>query len=130
MDDNVQPSAMAHAHHQFHCAALAGNVQNLIDRRQQRGVAFERKPLVAEIALLQRLFEQVGAHQQIQRALLVDCGWLGFDAFLNPAPPLRVGDVHELHADAAAIDAARLTRPFVVDFEVRMRLGRQQAERI
>ena len=59
MHDHVQPSAVAHAHHQIHRATLAGGVENLIHQRDESGHAFERKALVAEIALLQNLLEQV-----------------------------------------------------------------------
>ena len=50
--------------------------------------------------------------------------------FLNPAAALGIGDVHEFHAHAAAIDAPRFARPLVVDLQIGMWLGRQQAERI
>ncbi len=134
MNNDVQPPAMTHAHHQFDRAALACHVQNLIHCRQQRRVAFEGETFVAEIALLQRLLKQVGAHEQIERAVLVDCNRLrldvAFDLLLDPAPPLRVGYVHELHAYAAAINAPRFPRPLVVDLEVGMRLRREQAQRV
>ena len=41
MNDDVQPPAVTHTHHQLHRAALAGRFENLIHRQQQRGVAFE-----------------------------------------------------------------------------------------
>src|ERR1019366_4361247 len=53
-----------------------------------------------------------------------------FDLLLDPAPPLRVGYVHELHAYASAINAPCFPRPLVVDLEVGMRLRGQQAERV
>jgi len=125
---------MAHPHHQFHRAVLAGHVQYLIHRRQQRSAAFQREPFVAQIALLQSLLKQIGPHQQIKRALVtnadVDVARFPFEPFLNPAPPLRVGNVHELHAHAAAIDASRFPRPLVIDGQVGMRLRRQQAQRV
>ena len=73
MNNDVEPSAMAHAHHQFHRAALAGHVQNLIHRRQQRRVAFEGESFVAQIARLQRLLKQLGAHEQVERAVRDRC---------------------------------------------------------
>ena len=80
VDDHVEASAMAHAHDQFMRAVLAGGVENLIDQRNQRGHAFEREALVAEIALLQHLLEDVGADQQIEDALLIDGGRSAFHA--------------------------------------------------
>ncbi len=125
---------MTHAHDQFDGTALAGHVENLIHRRQQRRVAFEGESFVAQVALLERQLKQVGAQEQVEGAVLVDdgCGWFGgnLNALLNPAAALGVGDVHELNADAAAIDAARFPRPLVVDLKVGMRLRREEAERV
>jgi hypothetical protein len=57
---------------------------------------------------------------------------LGFalETFLDPTPPLRIRDVHELRAHRTAIDATRFLSPLIVDLKVRMRLGRQQPQRI
>ena len=52
LHNHVQPPAVAHAHHQFDGAPFSGRLQNLIDQRDQRGYAFERKAFGAEIALL------------------------------------------------------------------------------
>jgi len=77
-----------------------------------------------------------GAHQQVERAFLIDLDGSRFclHAVPNPAPALRVDDVHELHADASAINAARFPCPFVVVIAIKpqvgMRLRRQQAERV
>ena len=83
------------------------------------------------------MLKQFGAHEQVERAVLVDLDGsgfgldAGFHAILNPAPALRVDDVHELHAYASAINAPRFARPLVVDIaQVGMRLRRQQAERV
>ena len=132
VDHDIQASTMTHAHHQFHGAAFAGYVENLVNGGQQGGATFERESLVAEIALLQGLLEQIGAQQNVEGMLLIDCDRCAFDLFLDPEAALGVGDVHELDADAAAIDAAGFAGPLVVagDFEVGMRLRGQQAERI
>lgn len=106
---------MAHAHDEFDGAVFSGNVKHLIDSSQQRCVAFQRKSLVAEIALLQSLLEEVGAHEEIEGAFLVDGGWFGLDVFLNPAATLWVGDVRELDANAATINTAGFTSPCVID---------------
>ena len=106
---------------------FAGYVQNLIDRRQQRSIAFERKSFVSQIALLQRLLKQVSAREQIEGSLAIHWRGLGFDLFLNPSPPLGVGNVHEFDAHAAAINAPRFARKFVIDLKVGMGLRGQQA---
>src|SRR5258708_12727523 len=96
MNNDAKPSPMTHAHDQFHGAMLAGDVQKLVHRWQQRRIAFERESFVAEIALLQRLLKKIGAQEEVERALAVNGGGLGLDAFLNPLTPFGVGNVHEL----------------------------------
>src|SRR5258706_13007027 len=108
MNNDAKPPPMTHAHDQFHGAMLAGDVQKLVHRRQQRRVAFERESFVAEIALLQRLLKKIGAQEQVERALAVDGGGLRLHSLLNPPTPFRGGHVHELDAYASAINAARL----------------------
>src|SRR6266853_4725443 len=130
MNHHAQPPAMTHAHYQFNGAALSSNIENLIHRGEQRCVAFEREPLVAQITRLQCLLKQVGAYQQIKRALLVDSWRLRLDALLNPAAALWVSDMHEFNPNAAAIETPRFASPFVVDLQIGMGLRGQQAERI
>ena len=58
VDNHIQPAAMAHAHHQLHGSALAGGFDHFVHQRNQRGHAFQRKPLAAQIALLQHLLKK------------------------------------------------------------------------
>jgi len=109
---------------------LARNVEYLIYERQQRSIAFERESLIAEIARLQRLFEKLGAHEQVEGAGLIGGAGFRFELLLDPATADRIGDMHEFGANAAAINAARFVCEFVVDLQIGMRLWRQQAERI
>src|SRR5690349_15855903 len=39
--------------------------------------------------------------------LLIHRGSIGFESLLNPLPPCRIGNVHELSANCAAVAAAR-----------------------
>ncbi len=71
MHNDVQPAAMAHAHHQFDRALLSGRFEDFVHQRNERGHAFQRKALAAQIALLQDLLEKLGADQLIERASLV-----------------------------------------------------------
>ena len=128
--DHIQAAAMAHAHHQIHRAALAGSVENLVHQRDQSGDAFERKTLVAEIALLQHLFEQIGTNQLVENVLLIHSGLRAFQTLLDPAPPRGIGNVHELGADGSAIDPAGFLSEFAIDTQFGMRHRRQKAERI
>ena len=121
---------MAHPHYQFHRALLAGAFENFIHQRNQRGHAFERKTFVAQIALLQHLLEQFGSNQQIKRAFLIHRRLRRFHALLNPAATRRIGDVHELHSNRSAINAAGLLGELAFGRQIRVRHGPQKAERI
>ena len=116
----VEAAAVAHAHHQIHRAALAGRVQDFIHQGKQSGHPFERKTLGAEIALLQHLLEQVGPDKQVEHALLVHRGLGPFHALLDPAPPLRISNVHELRAHGAAVHAPRFIGEFACDAQTGM----------
>ena len=128
MHDHVQPAAVAHAHNQVHGPALTGGFKNFIDQRDQGGHAFQRKTLVAEIALLQYLLEQISPDELVQYVFLIDCRLRTFQAFLDPAASYRVGDVHELSADCSAINPASLLGQFAIRAQLRMGHRRQKAE--
>ena len=130
LHNNVQPAAVAHAHHQFHRALLPGRVQNFIHQRDHGGHAFERETLAAQIALLQHLLEQISPDQLVEHALLVHRGLRPFHALLYPAPPLGVGNVHEFRAHGSAVDAAGFIGQFAFDPQAGMRHGRQKSERV
>jgi hypothetical protein len=53
-----------------------------------------------------------------------------FQPILNPAPPCRIGDVHEFGANRPAVDASRLLGEFAVDRQFRVRRGAEKAEGI
>ena len=130
IDNDVQSSAMAHPHDEFDGAVFAGHVEDFVQQRQERSVAFEREALVAEIARLQRLLKQVRLDQQVKRQFMFDMLGFAFQTLLDPAPALWIGNVHEFRAHAPAIDAARFPGPFIVDLEVGVRLRRQESQRI
>ena len=52
---DVEAAAMTHGHDGFQRAVFAGSIENGIEQGNQRGDAFERKALGAEIARLQDL---------------------------------------------------------------------------
>src|SRR3981081_4052949 len=56
---HVQPATMAHAHNEFDSTTSRGRVQDFIHQWKQRGNAFERKTLAAQITLLQNLLEEI-----------------------------------------------------------------------
>ncbi len=108
MGYHVEASAMAHGHHALVGAVLDGRLQGFLKQRNQRGLAFERETLGADVKRLQHLLEDVGLDQLRQDALAIDRLGFGFHALAHPVAPLGVGHVHELGADGAAINAPRL----------------------
>jgi hypothetical protein len=53
-----------------------------------------------------------------------------FEAFLNPAPALGIGNVHELSADGAAIHASSFLRELAIELKVGMLRGLQESQGI
>src|SRR5581483_6963832 len=80
---------------------------------------------------MNRLLEDVGAHQLVQDARAVE-GFLslGFHSLLNPLPLLEVRNVHELDANASAVDTARGIGDIAGNFQLGMRQRREVAKRI
>ena len=124
---HVQAPSMTHAHDQIDGAALAGVLENFVDQGQERGIALERKTLGAQITLLQDLLKDVGAHEQVEHARLIDRARFGFEALLNPAPALRVSDVHEFHAHGAAVEVPGLAGVIAFDLQFCRSLRAEQA---
>jgi hypothetical protein len=117
---HVEASAVAHGHDGIDTTDVAGGIEDGIEQRDERGVAFEREALAAEIAALEHLFKEIGANQAIQDGGLVDLELRAFHALGNPAAAFEFRDVQEFHADVAAITAARLFRVFAGEaFKVR-----------
>ena len=92
--------------------------------------AFEREALIAEIAILQNLLKNIGADQLIENILLIDRSGRAFQSLLNPAAPLRVGDVNELRAHRPAIDTASLFGELALDHQVGMKLRTKEPQRV
>ncbi len=131
VDHDVEAAAMAHGHDGFAGAVFADSVENGVEQRDQRGFAFERKTLGAEIAGLQDLLEEVGADQALQSSFLIDLGLRPFHALGDPAAAFRLGKMHEFGADGAAIDAAGFLGGFAGEaLEVGLLEGAEKAERI
>ena len=121
---------MAHRHNAIDGPEIPGGVQNRIEQRNQRSDAFERKSLRAQIARLQNLLEKVRAHQALENFLLIDLQLGPLDALRNPSPPLRLRQVHEFHADVAAVDAARFFSRLASQFQIGKLLRLENTKRI
>ena len=128
---DVEPAAVAHGHDGIDAAEIASGVENGIEKRNKRGVAFQRETLAAGIAALEHLFKEIGANQAVENFRLIDLEFGAFHALGNPAAAVRLRDVQEFHADGAAIIAASFLRVFAGEaFEIGALEGGEEAERV
>ena len=68
---DVEAAAVAHGEDGARDAVVGGGGEELIEKRDEDGEAFEREALGAEVALLDDLLEEVGADEVGEDALLV-----------------------------------------------------------
>jgi hypothetical protein len=133
--DDVEASAMAHAHHKFGGAEAGAGIENFIDQRDQRGDAFERKALAAEITLLHDLLEDVGADEQVENASLIffcdleTLRWR-FHLLVNPAAAFGSVDVIDFDTDGRRVDGAGLAGVLAVDLQFGGGTGTEKAKGI
>ena len=128
---DVEPAAVAHGHDGINATDIAGGIEDGIEKRDERSVAFQRETLAAEIAALEHLFKEVGANQAVQDRGLVDLELGAFHALGNPAAALGFRDVEEFHADVPAIIAAGFLGEFAGEtFEIGALQRGEKAERI
>ena len=121
VDDDVQPSAMTHGEHGLLRTTFGGGIQNLIQQRNQRGVAFQRVTLGADVARMNGLLENIGAHQLVEYPIAVDSIiLLRLHALFDPAALFGIRNMHEFDADRAAVNAARLVGDIAVDVQLGM----------
>jgi hypothetical protein len=131
VDDDVQAPAMAHRHHSLFGSVSRSGVENLIQQRNQCGIAFERIAFGADVARVDGLLENIGPHQSIKDSRAIDGLLLcRLHVLLDPLPALGIGNVHEFHADAAAVSAPRLVGNVAGNLQVRMRLRGEMSQRI
>ena len=128
---DVQAAAVAHGHDRIDAAAFTRYVENGIEQRNERGVALKRKAFTAQIAALQNLLEKIGTNQALENFCLADLELRTFHALSDPAAPLRLGEMIDLHPDGAAIIAARFLGKFAGEaLEVGKFQGHEETEGI
>jgi hypothetical protein len=103
---------MTHAKHRGIDAEGGAGCEHPIEERDEHGEALEREALGAEVAGLDDLLEDVGADEIGEDVCPVGRGRGLFHLLLQPLPLRGVGNVHELNADAAAVECACLGREF------------------
>ncbi len=90
VDDDVQAAAMAHRQHRLLRAIVGRGVQDFVQQRNQRGVAFQRIALGSDVAGVDGLLEDVGANQLIENTRTVHRLLLRrFHALLDPLAAAR-----------------------------------------
>ncbi len=124
VDEHVQPAAVGHADHDFLHAAGTGALHQLVHRGDEALAAFEREALLAHVLGVQVALQALGRGQAVEDVDLLFCGeaGLGPDALEPLLPPAllgRLGDVHVLGADAAAVGFTQRLQ----DFAQRLLLG-------
>ena len=103
---------MGHAETDFLQAELAAALDDLLERRNHRLAAVEAEALGAGVLDVEEVLEAFRLDQLRQDGALALPGELDLlvgplDALLDPGLLGRIGDVHELEADRAAIGAAQ-----------------------
>ena len=109
IDQHVQAPAVRHADHGLQHPLGAEPLQQLVQAGNQGLPALQPKPLDARIAAVQVLLQPLGGGQPLQDGSLVrrrqpPTGALHLQAGLHPELLRRLGQMHVLGADAAAIE--------------------------
>ncbi len=92
---------MSHGENDLGGLVVGGALQGFIEEGNQSGDAFQGEALGSQVARLNDLLEGVGLNEKLENPLLIDLFRLALETFLDPAPTLRVGYVHELDTDCA-----------------------------
>src|SRR5581483_10387933 len=71
VDQNIEPSTVAHGQNRLDGAVVGGSVQHFAQCRNKGGHTFQRKALGSQIARLDDLLKQIGADKLLQNALTV-----------------------------------------------------------
>ena len=104
---HVEPAAVGHADDDLVQLGLGGRAEHLVEQRDQRLAALQREALLADVLGLQEGLERLGGVEPVEDVLLLARAsgfwYLLLDPLLDPAPLLRVLDVHVLDADPAAV---------------------------
>ena len=109
--EDVEPTAVSHAHDDFEDAGVGAAFDDGVEERDRRLGAFHREALLALKLRVQKLLEQLGVVQFHQDADPFASALVGqvvarLHFLLEPFANLRVGDVHVFDADGSAVGFA------------------------
>src|SRR5258706_2043948 len=130
MGDYVEAATVANAHYELTGAKTGTRIEKFIHQRNQRGDAFEREALTAEVSLLHDLLEDVGTDEQVENALLVFLRRIGFHLLVNPTATFGGIDVVDLDTDGAGVDSAGFARVFAFQLQLWRDARAQETEGI
>jgi len=108
VDQHIEAAAVGHAHDHVLDPGRGGAADHAVEHRDQRVAAFQREPFLADVLGMQVALQAVGGGQALEDAdpVLVRVAVVAgdrFQLFVQPAPLLGVGDVHEFGADRAGV---------------------------
>ena len=102
----VEAAAMAHGYYRGGDTKRSAGGEDMGEERDKDSEPFQREALGAEVARLDGLLEEVRADEVREDAGLVGGRGRQLHLLLEPLARGRVRDVHELQADAAAVNGA------------------------
>jgi hypothetical protein len=108
IEQHVEPAPVRHAHHRMPDAVRRAPADQFIQQDDQRFPALEREACLAGEAGVQDLLQPLGGGQALQDTQLAvrrqaGAGPRRFEPHLPPPALLRVGQVHVLRAERAAV---------------------------
>ena len=112
VDQQVQAAAVGGADDHFLQAVVAALAHQFVHGGDEALAAFQREALLADVAGVQVTLQALGGGQPLKDAFLLlgteaEAATHGFEALLDPALGGRIGHVHELGADGAAVGFAQ-----------------------
>ena len=112
VDQHVEPAAVGHADDHLLHAVGAGALHHFVHRRDEALATFQREALLADVLGVQEALQPFGGGQPVEDVLLLVDREIGLaaDAFEPLLPPAlfgRIGAVHELGTDRAAVGLAQ-----------------------
>ncbi len=87
VEHHAQAAAVAHRQHHLHALVRRGALEHRVERRDERGDAFDREAFAALVAGLQQVLEGLGAHDLAEHAVAVGRRGLGLQPLGDPPPP-------------------------------------------
>ncbi len=118
MRQHIQPAAMRHAEGDFAHAVLTSVLDDLFDERDQRFAAVQSEAFGTDELFVQKVFEHFALRQSFEDGVFASSRerrmhHAAFDLFQQPRSFSGIEDVHDLCADAAAVDFFALHKQFV-----------------